>query len=638
ETPAEGFGRSVSLDSNRLAAGATGSAFVYRRAGGKWGNERIVLPPNAAARPSFGGAVALQDPYLVVTAKNARNPAPRSGAAHVFKREDEAWRLQTELRTEDASSDASFGSAVALDANTVLAGAPGSGHGAGYLFGRSVDKWSIERKLVSRWRFGPALLAVGLVILAALLLAAPFLANFESNATGVLPLRGLMSRPLHLLLVWGAFALLVVPLFFLTLRRLFAPGNWSLMRFGVAMFIGFTPVVLWLQPIWGVPFYLTALLFNATVLLLFGLHRAGYRLARVDEMSFALNSGATRVAGTVLLLGLLLWDGIVHGERGVEGQYLAIDRLLIVTPMALVVSLAIFGAWTLAHRDSERRRLSLRRPEGRVRNDGHVPVLLFLAFAAALIMGVELFHVTDFFTSDLRRMNTVFKAYYQAWLLMAVLGGFGLWYVSRRFHMRTARMRLATAACAVVLFVTVATVIYYPLAAVSTRGGGAGDRTLDGLAHLSESAPAEYEAIQWIRGNLPRDTVVLESAVVTASCPDNPAGCSDFTEAGRVSSSSGRATVLGWEQHEMQWHSDASEVHVRKADVRAIYETPDPAEARRLLSQYGVGYVVVGPRERSAYGREGLDKFSELGEQVFHSAAGGAEVMIYRLSDGETAG
>src|SRR5690606_25584009 len=124
----------------------------------------------------------------------------------------------------------------------------------------------------------------------------------------------------------------------------------------------------------------------------------------------------------------LLWDGIINGERGVDGQYLSLDRLLIVTPMAIIVSLAIFGAWTLAYRDSERRRLAVRRREERARNDAAVPFLLLLTFAGALVMGVELFHVTDFFGGGLRRMNTVFKAYYQAWLLLSVLGGFGLWY------------------------------------------------------------------------------------------------------------------------------------------------------------------------------------------------------------------
>ncbi|MEX2598314.1 MAG: DUF2298 domain-containing protein, partial [Dehalococcoidia bacterium] len=435
-TPVSGFGRSVDAGLDRVAVGADGAAFVFHRVESEWDYGRIVIPPRRSARESFGNAVAIQDPLLIVGAKSNSFSGYRSGTAFVFKRDGEAWRLETELTAEDTKADSFFGESLAAYGAAVAVGATGNGQGAAYVFERSAGKWGLGSKLVARWRFARALLAGALLTLAAILLASPFLLGFESNASGVLPLRGLMTRPLHLLLVWGAFAVLVLPLLLITLRRVLRPGNWSLMRLGVAAFIGFVPVILWLQPIWGIPFYLTALLLNGFIIFLFGLHRAGYRLPKVDEMSLAFNSGFTRVVGTSVLLALLLWDGVINGERGVDGQYLAIDRLLIVVPMAIIIALSVFGAWTLAYRDSEYRRRATRNREGRARNDGFVPVLLLFAFAAALVMGVELFHVTDVFQGELRRMNTVFKAYYQAWILMSVLGGFALWYISGKLSTR----------------------------------------------------------------------------------------------------------------------------------------------------------------------------------------------------------
>ena len=56
-------------------------------------------------------------------------------------------------------------------------------------------------------------------------------------------------------------------------------------------------------------------------------------------------------------------------------------------------------------------------------------VVLALALAAAgffLLGGAELFHIADQFGN---RMNTVFKFYYQAWLLLGIAGAIGMYYI-----------------------------------------------------------------------------------------------------------------------------------------------------------------------------------------------------------------
>ncbi|MCH8973540.1 MAG: hypothetical protein IH869_00540, partial [Chloroflexi bacterium] len=317
-----------------------------------------------------------------------------------------------------------------------------------------------------------------------------------------------------------------------------------------------------------------------------------------------------------------------------DDRFLAVDRLLIVVPIAAIVALSIYGAWTLAHRDSE----AARSPGGaRSRNDGFVPVLLLLAVGAALIMGVELFYVCDIFCGggdgNLRRFNTVFKLYYQAWLLMAVLGGFGLWYVASRWDRRVLWGRVGVTAWAGVLVVGLGAVSYYPLAAITTRANDGAGSGLNGQAYLLRSEPAEYRAIEWIKENTPRDAVVIESPAVP--CPNEPVtGCSSYvTEAARISGSTGRPTVIGWIGHERQWHRQSKypELDQRLADVRTIYETEDDALARELLERYDVSYVVVGKRERASYGDAGTAKFGRLGTPVFGL---GGDVTIYELSGG----
>ena len=82
----------------------------------------------------------------------------------------------------------------------------------------------------------------------------------------------------------------------------------------------------------------------------------------------------------------------------------------------------------------------------------------------------------------------------------------------------------------------------------------------------------------------------------------------------RVSTFSGRPTVLGWAGHEVQWQHDPGS---RSTDVQTLYTTTDLDAARALIGRYGIRYVVAGPIEKTTYGDAGLAKWDKLGEQVY---------------------
>jgi uncharacterized membrane protein len=145
----------------------------------------------------------------------------------------------------------------------------------------------------------------------------------------------------------------------------------------------------------------------------------------------------------------------------------------------------------------------------------------------------------------------------------------------------------------------------YPYAGTYARKDGFRRApTLDGLGWLRERAPGDVEAIAWLRANAPGDAVLLESVG------------DDYSAFGhaRMSTFTGRAAVLGWAGHELQWSHDPG---TRAVDVKTLYETPDTAKATGLLDRYGVDYVVVGPIERTDYGDAGLAKWDRLGRRVF---------------------
>jgi YYY domain-containing protein len=225
---------------------------------------------------------------------------------------------------------------------------------------------------------------------------------------------------------------------------------------------------------------------------------------------------------------------------------------------------------------------------------------VLIAGAVALILIPELLYLRDAFDGgDLRRMNTVFKAGYQAYLLMALAAGCALPWAATWLP-RPAWQAWAAGAAVLLLLGLV-----YPYAGGYARTGGFKQSpSLDGLKWLRASSPGDPAAIAWIRDHTPGDAVVLEAFGDDYSAFGH----------GRISTFTGRATVIGWAGHELQWDHPLG---TRGVDVKTLYTTPDPNAAKPLLARYDVRYVVVGPIEHTTYGDAGLAKWDQLGHRVF---------------------
>jgi uncharacterized membrane protein len=131
----------------------------------------------------------------------------------------------------------------------------------------------------------------------------------------------------------------------------------------------------------------------------------------------------------------------------------------------------------------------------------------------------------------------------------------------------TAGRVLAHWPAALVMFFLLVLGMYYPLSATATRTREfftwpvAGqnesrsehraiytERTLDALTHLGEFAKyrQDYKAMTWGAENLPEDALILEWGGEVA-----------YSNVGRMSTGSGRGTILGWGHHEHQWRGRA---------------------------------------------------------------------------------
>lgn len=301
----------------------------------------------------------------------------------------------------------------------------------------------------------------------------------------------------------------------------------------------------------------------------------------------------TQVQQFGLMFGTLLWPlfgaaGLSLVSRWRSGTLAGKVALLIL--VAGAVGAGLLGWWAAAVGlllAGAAAWLSVRRgPNGAVAVNEESFVWLLALAGALLTVLVEFVYLRDVFDS---RMNTVFKFYYQAWLLLGVSGAYALYWLATAW--RSGWQRLLSRGWLAIGAVLVAAGLTYTVAAgVSKAGGFAGEPTLDGAAYLAVQRPQMYAALRWLEANAPRDAIMVEATG------------GSYSEYNAVSAHTGIPTLLGWGGHELQWRGSYDLPGQREPDVAAFYQTNDPDMLRALAARQGVDYVWLGRLERAKYG------------------------------------
>jgi YYY domain-containing protein len=225
-------------------------------------------------------------------------------------------------------------------------------------------------------------------------------------------------------------------------------------------------------------------------------------------------------------------------------------------------------------------------------------------------LSVEFFYLIDVFRA---RMNTIFKFYFQAWVLMAIASAFAVFWLSR------GKSWLRFAFLAGFWLLLAMGMVYPVLGNISRAGNFDHPPNLDGTAYLAEGQADDYAAIAWLNENVEGAPIILEA-------PGK--GGSSYVYEGRVSALTGLPTLLGWAGHENQWRGNYEIQQTREPDIETIYNSMDPQVALPLLEKYDVTYVYVGPLERSKYDPRALEKFERFLEVVYQQGG----VTIYRMT------
>jgi len=159
------YGGAIALSGDRAIVGAygaivggvgQGSAYLLSRSAGVWSQEAQIVGADTGFGDGFGGAVAISGDTAIVgaTGVDLAN-AVTAGAAYVFVRSNGAWAQQAKLVASDATTNALFGTSVAIAGDTAIVGARGAltaglaSTGAAYVFVRSNGVWTQQSRLVS---------------------------------------------------------------------------------------------------------------------------------------------------------------------------------------------------------------------------------------------------------------------------------------------------------------------------------------------------------------------------------------------------------------------------------------------------------------------------------------------------------
>lgn len=412
--------------------------------------------------------------------------------------------------------------------------------------------------------------------IAGILLYLPFYIGFASQAGGILPSLIYFTRGANF---WVMFAPLLIPilgwLIFLAARNRLRKELKEGFLFAAALVAS-----LWLlMVIFGVLIQLVASVGQGT-------------LASAASMLFAKMGGS----------GSDLFSGLMLARLKSPGAWLTLLILLGLTWASFLAIRSRYREMSLTPESNQ----AIKIEDAGLRANGFVLLLVLVGIGLALFP--EFFYLRDQFGT---RMNTIFKFYFQVWILWGLAAAYASTELWRRLRgWGGAVFRLGWAVLILMALCYPAVMLPYKM---GMPGKAVSELTLDGIDYLRKYDADELAAYQWLAQS---PYGVVSEAI----------GGSYQTEFARVSAHTGLPTVLGWGGHEAQWRGGSEEMGSRDPDIAALYQTRDWNEAKSIINRYQIRYIYIGPSELRTYRVEEA-KFAANLVRVFKNSS----VVIYEV-------
>lgn len=421
--------------------------------------------------------------------------------------------------------------------------------------------WNLTRG----WEFVKTGVVIGLT---GIFLFLPFYLGFSSQAGGILPSMEYITRGIHFWILFGA---LLIPIGIWLIYQLIRSRN-------LREFLG------------GLRF--AFILFGVLLLasLLFGV-----LILETGQISSQLVSSGKE---WLIPIGLKLSGAYqaftsLHGstDSGLIVTQSLLRRLL--SPGTWITLLLILAAvWSLLiNKKDKSTQLQISNQNIEVMEiTGTLSIKIFVFLL--MLVGVALTAVPEFFY--LRdnfgwRMNTIFKFYFQAWVLWGIVAAYAS--VELFTRLKGFMKWLFNGIWIIIILAGLA----YPVVMLwdKTNGFKPPEWTLDGNAYMARYYQDDYAAIQWLDK---QPLGIIAEAVGPSYSFDNHA---------RVSTRTGMPTVLNWPGHEGQWRGSYKEVGSREAEIKTLYTSNDWTEVEGLINKYDIRYIYFGDLEKNFYKTDG---------------------------------
>ncbi|MDH5507258.1 MAG: DUF2298 domain-containing protein [Anaerolineae bacterium] len=415
-------------------------------------------------------------------------------------------------------------------------------------------------------------LGIVMAVIAALLYL-PYFAGFASQAKGLIPNLLFITRGAHL---WVVFGTLLLPILSYLVYLWWVHGETQKMGKGLLASLTFA-VGLWLFSL-----LLTVVIIGGMDVL-----RNYDPVQYPDANALVAGLGAPGI-------GELFKESLARRYKSSGGW------LTLVVGLGLVAGLL----WPSRAGRSE---------EARSKNNAaalplsHVFVLLMLLFGGLVVLGPEFVYLRDIFGY---RINTIFKFYYQAWLLWGTAAAFGVAVLLGELK----GLRWIVYSSGLVSVATIGmvyTVMGFSAVTANFEKPETG-YNLDGTQHFTYLSPDDFSAVAWL---LDAPLGVLAEAVG-----------GQYSGFARISTHSGQPTVIGWGGHETQWRGGEEEKGSREADIALLYTSVDWDQTLYIINRYNIRYIYLGALEHQAYNVY-LPKFEVHLTPVFQSG----NVTIYEF-------
>ena len=193
-------------------------------------------------------------------------------------------------------------------------------------------------------------------------------------------------------------------------------------------------------------------------------------------------------------------------------------------------------------------------------------IVLIIISCTLILISVENLRIIDLFDN---RMNTIFKTYFQIWLLFSLIVPVLMIKLRIFQNSKNISYKVIFISLFIISFVQFSSNIYYSTDKFQFK------RTFNSIEFIENYYEGSLDVINWISNNTKKEDIIFYEVG------------NDYEVSSFFSSFTGRSTPIGWPGHQKQWGRDAFEINSRVNDL-ANYK-----DNLEVLKKYNINYLIA---------------------------------------------